>query len=118
MHYLTSEVGISWFIKLSLIKLFLSLIYDSLSKMTIALPLSAGLMTMSLLFFKDLTALYSSFVRFFFLGSLYFCLCKSCSIEQNMDSSWNGPPALKDHLSLKALCSKGTPGWVSFPGGS
>ena len=62
------------------------MIYDNLSKMNIALPLSAGLMTISLLFLKDLIALCSSFVRFFFLGSLYFCLYKSCSAEQNNDS--------------------------------
>ena len=49
-----------------------SLIYDYLSKMNIALPLSAGLMTMSLLFLKDVIALYSSFVRFFSRLSVFF----------------------------------------------
>ena len=49
----------------------LSLIYDYLSKMTMALPLSAGLMTVSLLFLKDLIAVYSSFVRLFSVGSVF-----------------------------------------------
>ena len=40
--------------------------------MTIALLLSAGLMTMSLFFLKDVIALYFSFVRFHFLALYIF----------------------------------------------
>ena len=49
-----------------------SLIYDCLSRITIALPLSAALIIMSPFVLNDFIALYPSFVRFFFLGSLYF----------------------------------------------
>ena len=61
--------------------------YDNLSIMTMVLSLSAGLIIISLLFLKDLISSYSSLVRVFFLGSQYFCLCKSYSIEQNIDSN-------------------------------
>ena len=87
MYDLSSEVCICLFIKLCIVKLcFLSLMYDGLSIMTMTLPLSAGLIIIYLLCFKDLIDLYS-LVRFFFLGSLYIYLCKSCSIEQNIDSN-------------------------------
>ena len=46
--------------------------YDNLSIMPMALPLSAGLIIISLLCLKDQIVLYSSLVRIFFLGSLYF----------------------------------------------
>ena len=51
-----------------------------------ALLSSVGFIIIYLLFLKILIALFSSLVRFFFLGSI-FCLCKSCSIEQNIDSN-------------------------------
>ena len=92
--------------------------YAALSIKIMALPLSAGLMTILLLYFKYLMALYSSLVRFFFLGSLYFCLYKSCSIKEKMDSSWNDPTRLQDDLSLKDLCSKGPPDGMSVSEGS
>ena len=33
--------------------------------------------------------------NFFFLAVLYFCLCKSCSSDENKDTIWNGPTGLK-----------------------
>ena len=69
MYDLSSEVCACLFIKLYIVKLFCpSLMYDNLSIMTMAMPLSI----ISLLFLKDLIALYSYLVKFFFLGSLYF----------------------------------------------
>ena len=50
---------VSWFCLCS------SFMYDCLSGITIPLPLSAGLIMISWLFFKHLIALCSSFVRFF-----------------------------------------------------
>ena len=47
--------------------------YAALSIMTMALALSVGLMIISLFCVGELMALYSSLVRFFFLGFLYFC---------------------------------------------
>ena len=46
------------------------------------------------------------------LGSLNFCVCKSCSVDENMDSNWNRPTGLKDDLSLNGLFSKGALEWM------
>ena len=54
--------------------------------MTMALPLSVGLMIMLILCPKPLMASYPSLVRFFILGALYFF--KLCSIDEKNDASW------------------------------
>ena len=58
-----------------------------------------SLIMIPLLLFNALMACYPSFVGFFSLGCLYFCLCKLCSIHESKDSSMNGPTGQKDILS-------------------
>ena len=69
--------------------------------MTMALCMSACLMLISVLCFKSL---YSCLLRFFFLGALCFCFCKSCSTNEHNDSSWNSPLGLAADFNLNDLC--------------
>ena len=76
--------------------------------MTIALPLSAALMTISVFLLKDLIALYSSFINFFFFSSVFLPKQVLFSRVEHRFKLEGSPSGLKDDLSLKDLCSKGT----------